>query len=351
MKYLYIIILALFIYCTSSAQVINFECPNLKNFLLLANPNINYAGTGWAQVNNPYNSRGFWSTSNVTIDTNNNGEIEVSEAQQITSIWIGGNSLTSLVGLEHFVNLKVLNFSINPAITTFNLPTLSQLEVLFCWNTSITSLNLAPYPLLNDLYVMNNGMTSIDLSANPLMRLLQCRDNQLTSLDLSNNPNMIYLYMKNNNITTLNIKNGAQQLFTGNVYMLPDAWANNPLTAICLDSNELQNVQSHLTSNSYNLNNIVFDTTTGCVLSNDTFAKKFLTVAPNPSKGLFELQLPEVTRAKVQVFSLLGQLIYETQSQDWNKMQLNLSNQSTGVYVLKVSTDYGLIYQEKLVID
>jgi hypothetical protein len=184
-----------------------------------------------------------------------------------------------------------------------------------------------------------------------MMRLLQCRDNQLTTLDLSNNPNMIYLHMKNNNISTLNIKNGAQQSFTGNVYMLPDAWANNPLTAICLDGSELQNVQSHLTSNNYNLNNIVFDTSNNCVLSNATFEKKALLVAPNPSKGIFELQLPQATRAKVKVFSLLGQMVYETKTHEWSKLQINLTNQSSGVYLLKVITDYGLIYQEKLVVN
>jgi hypothetical protein len=333
-------------------QIIQFDGEGFKNQLLSANANIDRAGAGWAQVNFPYNSTGFWSIANVSIDTNNNGEIEVSEAQQITSLWFGGQtSITNLVGLEHFVNLKLLNISGSISITAFNFPTLSQLEVLFCFNTGITSLNLAPYPLLNDLYVMNNGMTSLDFSANPLMRLLQCRDNQLTTLDLSNNPNMIYLHMKNNNISTLNIKNGAQQSFTGNVYMLPDAWANNPLTAICLDGSELQNVQSHLTSNNYNLNNIVFDTSNNCVLSNATFEKKALLVAPNPSKGIFELQLPQATRAKVQVFSLLGQMVYETTTHEWSKLQLNLTNQSSGVYLLKVITDYGLIYQEKLVVN
>ncbi len=135
MKNLYITIVTLFLMSSSNAQVINFSCPNLKNILLSANPNVPYAGIGWSQVNNPYNSTGFWSTSNVTIDTNNNGEIEVSEAQLITSLWIGTQGLTNLIGLEHFVNLKILNIIGNSSIVSFNLPTLTQLEVLFCFNT------------------------------------------------------------------------------------------------------------------------------------------------------------------------------------------------------------------------
>lgn len=350
MKNLYITIVTLFLMSSSNAQVINFSCPNLKNILLSANPNVPYAGIGWSQVNNPYNSTGFWSTSNVTIDTNNNGEIEVSEAQLITSLWIGTQGLTNLIGLEHFVNLKILNIIGNSSIVSFNLPTLTQLEVLFCFNTGITSLNLAPYPLLNDLYVMNNGMTSIDLSANPQMRLLQCRDNQLTSLDLSNNPNMIYLVIKNNNISTLNIKNGAVQQFTGNVYMLPDAWANNPLSAICLDGNELQNVQAHLTSNNYNLNNIVFDTTATCSLNTSGFGISTVRVSPNPSSGIFEITMPEIASGTIKVYSVLGSLVQQFEFKNQNKFVADLSALQKGVYIMNITNQKQQTYIQKVVL-
>jgi hypothetical protein len=350
MKQLYITAIALFLISTSNAQVINFTCQNLKNVLLSANPNINKAGTGWAQQNNLYNSTGFASTAYATVDTNNNGEIEVSEAQQITSLWIGSQGITSLDGLEYFVNLKHLNIAQSPNLSAFNLPTLSQLEVLFCFNTGITSLDLAPYPLLNDLYVMNNGMTSINLSANPLMRLLQCRDNQLSSLDLSNNPNMIYLYMKNNNISTLNIKNGAQQLFTGNVYMLPDAWANNPLTAICLDSNELQNVQSHLTSNNYNLSSIVFDTTATCMLNTSGFGISTIRVSPNPSSGIIEITMPEISSGTIKVFNMLGSLVQQFDYVNQDKFLTDLSAFQKGFYLINITNQKQQTYTQKLIL-
>ena len=336
---------------TVQCQIIQFNGSGFKNQLLSANPSIDRAGTGWAQVNFPFNSTGFSSSSNVKIDTNNNGEIEVSEAQQITSLWFGGqSSITNLVGLEHFVNLKLLNISGATLNTTFNFPTLSQLEVLFCFNTGITSLNLAPYPMLNDLYVMNNGMTSLNLSANPLMRLLQCRDNLLTSLDLSNNPNMIYLVIKNNNISTLNIKNGAQQLFTGNVYMLPDAWANNPLSAICLDSNEVQNVQAHLTSNNYNLGNIVFNTTATCMLNTNGFGISTVKVSPNPSSGVFEITMPELSTGTIKVFNTLGSLVQQFEFKNQDKFLADLSALQKGIYFMNITNQKQQTFVQKVVL-
>lgn len=350
MKNLHVTVIFLSLVNVCNAQVINVVCPNLKTVLLSANPKITRAGAGWAQVNSTFNSTGFASTAIVKIDTNNNGEIEVSEAQQITSLWIGNQSVTSLVGLEHFVNLKHLNIAINPALTTFNLPTLSQLEVLFCWRTGITSLNLVPYPMLNDLYVMNNNMTSLNLSANPLMRLLQCRDNQLTSLDLSKNPNMIYLFIRNNNISQLNIKNGAQQQFSGNAYMLPDAWANNPLSAICLDSNELQNVQTHLASNNYNLSNIVFNTTATCMLNTGGFGISSVKISPDPSSVFFEIAMPEVSTCTIKIFNVLGNVVNQFEFRDQDKFLVDLSVLQKGVYFMSITNHKQETFIQKVIL-
>jgi hypothetical protein len=337
-------------YFLSTSQIISFASPGFKYRLVVSNATNNTTASGWAYNGNTTVSTGKWFTQGIALDANQNGEIEVSEALQATYMEVSG-SISDYSGLEYFTNVRYLGVALNPLMTSFHYPTLTQLELLNIRNNNITSIDLSIYPNLTDFHCCNNGMTQLNLSDNPELRLLRCLDNQLTSLDLSNNPHLIYLTIRNNNIQHLNVKNGAIQSFTGNFTVNATSWANNPLSYICCDPEELLIIQNHLIGCGYNLNSIVFDTSNNCVLSNATFEKKALLVAPNPSKGIFELQLPQATRAKVQVFSLLGQMVYETKTHEWSKLQLNLTNQSSGVYLLKVITDYGLIYQEKLVVN
>lgn len=346
----FLIIFCLGSYFLNSAQILSFNNPAFKQRLLFSVPTNNTVGAGWVYNNNNTVSTGKWFMHPIALDANQNGEIEASEALQATYLEVSGEG-SSYNGLEYFTNARYVGVALNPSLTSFHFPTLTQLEFLNIMNSNVSTINLSVYPSLTDFHCNNNGMTQLNLANNPELRLLRCADNQLTSLDLSNNPHLIYLTIRNNNITHLNVKNGAIQSFTGNFTVNATSWANNPLSYICCDPAELQIIQNHLLGCGYNLNNIVFDTSNTCQLSNDTFIKKALQVTPNPSKGFFELQLPQVTNAKVQVFSLLGQLIFESKTYAWSKMQFDLSNQSTGVYLLKVITDYGLVYNEKLVVE
>lgn len=62
---------------------------------------------------------------------------------------------------------------------------------------------------------------------------------------------------------------------------------------------------------------------------------------PNPTKGNFELTLPETQKElDIQVFSIRGQKISEgTYSAISGKIQLNLDNQPAGMYIVKVNSE------------
>ena len=63
-------------------------------------------------------------------------------------------------------------------------------------------------------------------------------------------------------------------------------------------------------------------------------------VAPNPSKGVFNVNMTNISNAKVDVYNVLGALVYST-SIDSSSNAINLSQFTNGVYVLKLQTEVG----------
>ena len=80
---------AVFSFSFFGAQIINFPDANFKAYLLSANATNNQIA---------YNTTGNTATA---IDTNGNGEIEVSEAQAIKKLNLKNNTLiTNISGIE-----------------------------------------------------------------------------------------------------------------------------------------------------------------------------------------------------------------------------------------------------------
>ena len=156
-------------------------------------------------------------------DTNDDGEIQVVEAQAVLRLKINNTSfpnatsIADLTGIEAFDNLREMQVGYN-ALTSFNF-SLPNLELLKVNQNSIASLNLSGVPLLKDLDCSNNQMTAIDLQPvglleslkadfNPLQNVnlefvsnlstLSLQSCQLTGLDLNQVPDLIYLKISDN---------------------------------------------------------------------------------------------------------------------------------------------------------
>ena len=155
-------------------------------------------------------------------------------------------SISSLVGIEGFVNLEQLycsdnlltnlDVSNNTALTILNCSTngltglsvsnntdltslrcelnnLTSVDVsantalfqLYCYSNQLTSIDVSTNIALGRLKCSDNQLTSLIVSANTALGLLHCDDNQLTSLDVSANPALYYLVCSNNPITSLDV--------------------------------------------------------------------------------------------------------------------------------------------------
>ncbi len=128
------IILALF----ANAQDVNIPDANFKAALLAHDP---------------------------VINTNMDGEIQVSEAEAFTgSIIVANQTHSDLSGYEAFI----------------------AIDGLYCENNQLTILDVSNNTALRYLVCFSNQLTTLDVSNKYHIRYFDCRDNQLTSLKIKN---------------------------------------------------------------------------------------------------------------------------------------------------------------------
>lgn len=170
--------LVLLFAATLQAQIVNIPDPEFKNALLNA----------WAVP---------------TIDANQDGEIQISEAAAVQEILeINGISqVDDVTGLEAFVNLKkLLMYNFNN--TTIDLSEFAQLEIFHCTSGALQS--FVSTNSLKEIDVNSNYITSIDFSSGfDNLEKLVVRDNNLTDMALGNLSNLKFLDCSQNSISTL----------------------------------------------------------------------------------------------------------------------------------------------------
>ena len=172
------------------------------------------------------------------FDSNGDGEVSKSEAVAVQTIDVNGMNITSLAGIDYFVNLKSLNCSktqvqhidlselpnltsldcSNTKICQLNLNELINLTILDCHNTQIANLNVSDLSNLETLDCSNTQiqtlccsglscLTTLNIGNCKLLTYLDCSNCALSSLDLSSNIALTHLNVCNNTeISILNIQ-------------------------------------------------------------------------------------------------------------------------------------------------
>lgn len=87
-------------------------------------------------------------------------------------------------------------------------------------------------------------------------------------------------------------------------------------------------------------NVITIDATTATV---DPSLEKHITIMPNPTDGMFliNLELPQVSEVQVRIYDITGKEILTSPKQSIfeNKLEFNLSSFTDGVYIVKITVD------------
>ncbi|MCZ8091568.1 T9SS C-terminal target domain-containing protein, partial [Flavobacterium sp.] len=250
MKKHYTFLIILFTVFVGSAQNIDFEDAIFKSVLLSSSPSNQIAK----------NLAG----NNFKIDTNNDGQISISEALQVGQISFINTNTTSLVGIENFTNLTRLGCNQNQ-ITSLDVSALVNLTLLDCSSNDITSLNVNGLINLQNLNCQNNLLTSLDLTGLNNLNYINCQSNQLSALNLTGKVNLSSLYAGINQLTTLDVSDCYNLFIFGfNVNPIVSLFVKNgrsqsflsfnatpTLQYICADDMEMSNLQSLLNTYGY----------------------------------------------------------------------------------------------------
>lgn len=189
MKHYYFFLLALLSFSLAQAQIVNIPDANFKN-ALLSSSSVDIDGNG------------FYSDD---IDLNNDGEVQVSEAELVVGLRVDNRDILSFEGLEAFTNLEILYCGYND-ITSLDVTSLTNLQELYSQsNIFITSFNVTGLSNLNILSCVSSNLSSLDLSGLTSLTELNCSGNDLTNLDLSQSTNLSVVNCASNELVNLNV--------------------------------------------------------------------------------------------------------------------------------------------------
>ncbi|WP_052158229.1 InlB B-repeat-containing protein [Lacinutrix jangbogonensis] len=203
-------------------------------------------------VNIPDTNFELYLANNSAIDTNNDNEIQCSEASAFTgTIDCSSLNITDLTGIEAFTALTSLNCSDN-LLTYLNVSNNTNLTDLNFNYTSISSIDLSNNTALTELRCVGNSLTNLNVSTNTGLTYLDCNNNSISTINVVNNTGLTYLDLTSNSLNSLNVSTN-----TGLTYL----HCNNNNNINSLDiSNNLSLTDLNCANNSINSLSVITNT-------------------------------------------------------------------------------------------
>ncbi|HPF11236.1 MAG TPA: T9SS type A sorting domain-containing protein [Flavobacteriaceae bacterium] len=143
------------------------------------------------------------------VDLNDDGQIQVSEAESVLGIQIDllfTDNIQSIEGIASFGNLEWLDI-FGQQISDMDLSQNASLIKLYCNNNDLQSLLLPTSTNLLELTCLFNQLTSLDVSENPNLEILKCGFNEISNIDVSQNLHLQTLVVDSNLLTAIDITN------------------------------------------------------------------------------------------------------------------------------------------------
>jgi hypothetical protein len=258
-----------------------------------------------------------------------NGQVLVSDVTNVTELLLdneNGSQITSLTGLEAFVNLETFQI-IYSQITTLDVSHNLMLKKLDCRSNSLTNINVSENVLLEQLYVGNdwdvgpfNEITQLDLSHNPNLKLVEA-SNLAAGMD--------WINLKNSN------NNPDMEIRLGYSMPVPD---NTNIVCITVDDENLA-LNDQLPYSEWNIRtgyNAFYRYSEECTLSKQVHSVNNNTyVYPNPASNILHIgsRLANAA-ANVMLYDISGRLVMQRDVK--NDDSIDISGLVKGVYMVVI---------------
>ncbi len=201
------------------------------------------------------------------VDTNEDGIIQIAEAEATTSITLIDQDIWNLGGIQRFINLEYLKINNLDNILQIDLQPMSKLQrILLFRNHSLqdvifpdssvikvihiddwsfssnAEIEITNHPLLDTLIIEDLYQENLNISNCPLLRYLDLNHSNLASLNLVDSPNIEFLNLSYNRLETFDVSSLLKLIELDlnynelNEIVIPE---NNVLQILKLSSNNL----------------------------------------------------------------------------------------------------------------
>jgi len=272
------------------------------------------------------------------VDTNDDGEIQMSEAEAVLKLDVSNSNIESLIGVNSFTNLEQLICN-NNQLTDLDVSGLDQMQIFECINNQITSLDVSNFVNQSYINCNNNLISDLIVGESNNIVWLQCRNNLLTTLDMNGSSSLEVLLCSNNLLNTLYINNNADEtafgLFNGNPQDSFNFSNNDTLASICADDSEIDIVQSLIDIYGYDC-----EIDSMCRLSVSDNNLTSTKLYPNPVDNILSIESDAII-SEATIYDSNGRSILRT-AYEGDLYQLDLSKLRPGIYFLKVLSNTGI---------
>jgi protein phosphatase 1 regulatory subunit 7 len=139
-------------------------------------------------------------------DTNDDQQIQVSEALKVTKLYVDKLGIVNLEGINSFTNLEELG-CYNNKLTALDVSKLKKLKYLYAFENRIAAINTGTLPELEHLYVQGNlFIEALDVSKNTKLKDLIFSNNRVVKLDVTGLNQLEKIEGDNNRVETALIR-------------------------------------------------------------------------------------------------------------------------------------------------